>query len=141
MKRLQVISDFTELGSGFKIAMKDMEIRGARGRVDGARPVRPAAPGGETVTASEGGRFLSIAEVAGRVLPAVVAGRPNAGKKVGDAGWAGCVIRGPRSATSPRACVQYHLRVPGARFVRSVPGLVTCGSLRSQYATLASRAA
>ena len=29
MKRLQVISDFTEFGSGFKIAMKDMEIRGA----------------------------------------------------------------------------------------------------------------
>ena len=29
MKRLQAISDFTELGSGFKIAMKDMEIRGA----------------------------------------------------------------------------------------------------------------
>ena len=29
MKRLQVISDFTELGSGFKIARKDMEIRGA----------------------------------------------------------------------------------------------------------------
>ncbi len=29
MKRLQAISDFTELGAGFKIAMKDMEIRGA----------------------------------------------------------------------------------------------------------------
>ncbi|MDR0376142.1 MAG: transcription-repair coupling factor [Treponema sp.] len=29
MKRLQAISDFTDLGSGFKIAMKDMEIRGA----------------------------------------------------------------------------------------------------------------
>ncbi|GMO49623.1 MAG: transcription-repair coupling factor [Termitinemataceae bacterium] len=29
MKRLSVISDFTELGSGFKVAMKDMEIRGA----------------------------------------------------------------------------------------------------------------
>ena len=29
MKRLQVVSDYTELGSGFKIAMKDMEIRGA----------------------------------------------------------------------------------------------------------------
>lgn len=29
MKRLQVVSDFTELGSGFKIAMKDLEIRGA----------------------------------------------------------------------------------------------------------------
>lgn len=28
IKRLQTISDFTELGSGFKIAMKDMEIRG-----------------------------------------------------------------------------------------------------------------
>lgn len=29
VKRLQVISDFSELGSGFHIAMKDMEIRGA----------------------------------------------------------------------------------------------------------------
>lgn len=29
IKRLQVISDFTELGSGFKIAMKDLEVRGA----------------------------------------------------------------------------------------------------------------
>jgi transcription-repair coupling factor (superfamily II helicase) len=29
MKRLQIISDYTELGSGFKIAMKDMEVRGA----------------------------------------------------------------------------------------------------------------
>jgi transcription-repair coupling factor (superfamily II helicase) len=29
MKRLSIISDHTELGSGFKIALKDMEIRGA----------------------------------------------------------------------------------------------------------------
>lgn len=29
MKRLQALSDFTELGSGFKIAMKDIELRGA----------------------------------------------------------------------------------------------------------------
>jgi len=29
MKRLQIVSDFTELGSGFKIAMKDLEVRGA----------------------------------------------------------------------------------------------------------------
>ncbi len=29
MKRLTIISDYTELGSGFKIALKDMEIRGA----------------------------------------------------------------------------------------------------------------
>ena len=29
MKRLQIISDFTELGSGLKIAMKDLEVRGA----------------------------------------------------------------------------------------------------------------
>lgn len=28
-KRLQIISEFTDLGSGFKIAMKDMEVRGA----------------------------------------------------------------------------------------------------------------
>ena len=29
MKRLKIISDYTELGSGFKIALKDLEIRGA----------------------------------------------------------------------------------------------------------------
>lgn len=29
MKRLRIISDFTELGSGFKIALKDLEVRGA----------------------------------------------------------------------------------------------------------------
>ena len=29
MKRLQIISDHTALGSGFKIAMKDLEVRGA----------------------------------------------------------------------------------------------------------------
>ncbi len=29
MKRLRIISDFTELGSGFRIALKDLEIRGA----------------------------------------------------------------------------------------------------------------
>lgn len=29
MKRLQVINDNTELGSGFKVAMKDLEVRGA----------------------------------------------------------------------------------------------------------------
>lgn len=28
MKRLEIINDFTELGDGFKIAMKDMEVRG-----------------------------------------------------------------------------------------------------------------
>ncbi|WP_425516065.1 transcription-repair coupling factor [Anaerolentibacter hominis] len=35
-KRLQVIREFTELGSGFKIAMRDLEIRGA-GNLLGAR--------------------------------------------------------------------------------------------------------
>ena len=29
VKRLQIISNYTDLGSGFKIAMKDMELRGA----------------------------------------------------------------------------------------------------------------
>jgi transcription-repair coupling factor (superfamily II helicase) len=29
MKRLRIVSDFTELGSGFRIALKDLEIRGA----------------------------------------------------------------------------------------------------------------
>ncbi|MBN1523427.1 MAG: transcription-repair coupling factor [Spirochaetales bacterium] len=36
MKRLKIISDHTELGSGFKIAMKDLEIRGA-GNILGAQ--------------------------------------------------------------------------------------------------------
>src|SRR5690606_37426221 len=34
-KRLQAIEEFTELGSGFKIAMRDLEIRGA-GNILGA---------------------------------------------------------------------------------------------------------
>lgn len=29
LKRLEIINDFTELGSGFKIALKDLEVRGA----------------------------------------------------------------------------------------------------------------
>lgn len=29
MKRLHIVSDFTELGAGFKIALKDLEVRGA----------------------------------------------------------------------------------------------------------------
>ena len=29
MKRLKIISDFTDLGSGFKVALKDLEVRGA----------------------------------------------------------------------------------------------------------------
>lgn len=29
VKRLRIINDFTDLGSGFKVAMKDMEVRGA----------------------------------------------------------------------------------------------------------------
>ncbi len=29
MKRLQVINDYTDLGSGFKVALKDLEVRGA----------------------------------------------------------------------------------------------------------------
>lgn len=36
MKRLRIISDFTDLGSGFKIALKDLEVRGA-GNILGSR--------------------------------------------------------------------------------------------------------
>ena len=35
MKRLEAISEFTEFGSGFKLAMKDLEIRGG-GNILGA---------------------------------------------------------------------------------------------------------
>ncbi len=54
--RLRTLSDYTELGSGFKIAMRDLEIRGAgnllgdeqSGQVaaDRLRDVRPAPRGG-----------------------------------------------------------------------------------------------
>ena len=37
-KRLHAIREFTDLGSGFKIAMRDLEIRGA-GNLLGAEPV------------------------------------------------------------------------------------------------------
>ncbi|MCK7479660.1 MAG: hypothetical protein M0C28_21850 [Candidatus Moduliflexus flocculans] len=43
MKRLQIISDFTELGSGFKIAMKDLEVRGRR---------QPPGPGAVRATST-----------------------------------------------------------------------------------------
>lgn len=36
-KRLKAIKDFTELGSGFKIALKDLEIRGAGNMMGGAQ--------------------------------------------------------------------------------------------------------
>ena len=39
-ERLKTIGEATELGSGFKIAMRDLEIRGA-GNLLGAEPVRP----------------------------------------------------------------------------------------------------
>lgn len=35
-KRLEAIREFTELGSGFKIAMRDLEIRGAGTLLEGA---------------------------------------------------------------------------------------------------------
>ena len=39
-ERLRTIGDHTELGSGFKIALRDLQIRGA-GNLLGPRPVRP----------------------------------------------------------------------------------------------------
>ena len=39
-ERLRTIGESTELGSGFKIAMRDLEMRGA-GNLLGHRPVRP----------------------------------------------------------------------------------------------------
>ncbi len=45
MKRLQVISDFTELGSGFKIAMKDLEVRGAGNLLGGEQSGEIASVG------------------------------------------------------------------------------------------------
>ncbi len=43
--RLSTLSDYTELGSGFKIAMRDLEIRGA-GNLLGRRAVGPRGGGG-----------------------------------------------------------------------------------------------
>ena len=39
-KRLAAIKEFTDLGSGFKIAMRDLEIRGA-GNLLGIKPAWP----------------------------------------------------------------------------------------------------
>ncbi|MGH4049928.1 MAG: transcription-repair coupling factor [Clostridium sp.] len=44
-KRLKAIKDFTELGSGFKIAMRDLEIRGAGNMMGGAQHGHMAAVG------------------------------------------------------------------------------------------------
>ena len=44
-KRLHAIREFTELGSGVKIAMRDLEIRGA-GNPSGRRAARPYGGGG-----------------------------------------------------------------------------------------------
>ena len=44
LKRLAIISDFTELGSGFKVAMKDLEVRGA----------------GNLLGAEQSGRILAV---------------------------------------------------------------------------------
>jgi transcription-repair coupling factor (superfamily II helicase) len=44
-KRLKAIKDFTELGSGFKIALKDLEIRGAGNMMGGAQHGHMAAVG------------------------------------------------------------------------------------------------
>ena len=70
MKRLRIISDHTELGSGFKIALKDLEIRGA-GNILGPRaarlhPVRGLRP---------------VPEDAGRGGGRAVTGRPRGGAR------------------------------------------------------------
>ena len=44
-KRLKAIKDFTELGSGFKIAMRDLEIRGAGNMMGAAQHGHMAAVG------------------------------------------------------------------------------------------------
>lgn len=62
MKRLQVISDFTELGAGFKIAMKDLEVRGA----------------GNLLGAEQSGDIVSVGfELYLRLLDEAVAARQN----------------------------------------------------------------
>lgn len=44
-KRLQAIKEFTEFGSGFKIAMRDLEIRGAGNLLGGEQHGHMAAIG------------------------------------------------------------------------------------------------
>ena len=44
-KRLKALKDFTELGSGFKIAMRDLEIRGAGNMMSSAQHGQMAAVG------------------------------------------------------------------------------------------------
>ena len=54
-ERLRTIGEHTELGSGFKIAMRDLEIRGA-GQPPRRRPVRPHRRGRLRPVRPDGGR-------------------------------------------------------------------------------------
>jgi len=65
MKRLTALSDYTELGAGFKIAMRDLEIRGAGNLLGDEQSGHVAALGFEL--------YLSMLE------EAVAAGSPDAG--------------------------------------------------------------
>ena len=50
-ERLRTIGDHTELGSGFKIALRDLQIRGA-GNLLGPGPVRATSPPSATTSTS-----------------------------------------------------------------------------------------
>ncbi len=66
MKRLRIISDYTELGSGFKIALKDLEIRGA----------------GNLLGREQSGDILAVGfDMYVKLLDEAIAERRNAGKK------------------------------------------------------------
>ena len=69
MKRLQVISDYTELGSGFKVAMKDLEVRGA----------------GNLLGSQQSGDILSVGfDLYLKLLDEAIRERRHKGNTVGD---------------------------------------------------------
>ena len=61
-QRLSTLSDYTELGSGFKIAMRDLEIRGAGNLLGAGQPVGPRGGGGLRALHGNAGRGGAPAE-------------------------------------------------------------------------------
>ena len=106
--RLATLSDYTELGSGFKIAMRDLEIRGAGNLLGAEQSGHVAAVGFEL--------YMQMLE------EAVTAGRPAADGEPADGQWEPVRLDVPVDAYVPAQYIPYevakidvHRRIAAAR--------------------------
>src|SRR3712207_3048752 len=106
-KRLEALMDFTELGSGFRIAMRDLEIRGA----------------GNLLGAEQSGHVAAVGfELYMQMLEEAVASRQAAGGGDGDGAWGAGGVDVPVDAYVPATYIPYevakidvHRRIAAAR--------------------------